>query len=521
MATVSTLPVTPKQSTLPSDARQERFGLSFWVGRVQEELHRVCARAGAGTDADAVHDLRVAIRRCRSLASVMLEVDPHPTWLEMRKLPRKLFRELGELRDAQVLEDWVKRLTAEGDPLRGKLLAVLEEHEQELRASALRRADKFDAKKWKSLGRILCRRARLIPYGSPAALCLALERYDIAHNLHARALRSDRPKPWHALRIGLKHLRYTAENLLPGQYAAWESGLKSAQDLLGDVHDLDVLAALVKEQMGDVSAESVEALRQAIGGERRERIEEYRQRTIGHSGLWQQWRAGLPHGPQMEEAVAARLHATARALDAHPRRTVQTARLAGKLFDAFASAHASPLFGDSGARRILLAAARLHGIGDALGRKTMEKAASNLLRGLPSPPGWKTNEWESVAWVVRYHRGPEPKARHRRFAALPEEQRNLVRGAVGVLRLARALRRCGADSPRGLRVSQMPHAISLRIAGLTDSANNAARLAAGKHLLETHLGRPLLIATAEKLVALPSPHLATNEIPRLNLAAGS
>ena len=33
----------------------------------------------------------------------MQEVDPDPAWRKSRRLPRKLFRKLGELRDAQVM----------------------------------------------------------------------------------------------------------------------------------------------------------------------------------------------------------------------------------------------------------------------------------------------------------------------------------------------------------------------------------------------------------------------------------
>ena len=70
---------------------------------------------------DPVHDLRVAIRRCRSVGAVFQEVDPDPAWAEMRRVPRKLFRRLGILRDGQVMDDWIKHLAPENDPLRRKI----------------------------------------------------------------------------------------------------------------------------------------------------------------------------------------------------------------------------------------------------------------------------------------------------------------------------------------------------------------------------------------------------------------
>ena len=45
---------------------------------------------------------------------------------------------------------------------------------------------------------------------------------------------------YHRLRIAIKRFRYIVENFLPLQHAAWSDDLKQVQDLLGEVHDLDV-----------------------------------------------------------------------------------------------------------------------------------------------------------------------------------------------------------------------------------------------------------------------------------------
>src|ERR1700730_12668189 len=66
-------------------SKAEHRGLSHWMNRVLEELGKL----HASPDPDAVHDLRVAIRRCRSLAAVMEEIDRNPAWPEMRKVARK------------------------------------------------------------------------------------------------------------------------------------------------------------------------------------------------------------------------------------------------------------------------------------------------------------------------------------------------------------------------------------------------------------------------------------------------
>src|SRR5438128_10700013 len=129
---------------------------------------------------DAVKDLRVAIRRCRSVAAAMEEVDPDPAWPAMRKAARKLFRSLGALRDAQVRNEWVKKLAAETDSVRAHLQATFETSEPQLRAQALRVAHKFDQKAWKRHARTLGRRSRFVPPRRLAAECLALDRCETA-----------------------------------------------------------------------------------------------------------------------------------------------------------------------------------------------------------------------------------------------------------------------------------------------------------------------------------------------------
>jgi CHAD domain-containing protein len=491
--------VTP----FPSGAQPEHRGLTYWMERVLKELESV----RKAPDPDAVHDLRVAIRRCRSVAAVMEEVDPNPAWGELRKVARKLFRELGELRDTQVLDEWVKKLGAEGDPLRVQLQESFETHEKELREEALRVAGKFDEKAWKRLERTLRKRARLVPAGSLAAECLALERFEEAKELHARALRTEKPKPWHELRIGLKRFRYTVEGLLPEHYAAWSENLKRMQDLLGEVHDLDVLELVVKEKGSAGPEESLKTWEEMIARERHARMETYRQRTLGKTSLWNDWRHGLPQGERLEAAALARLQATALAVDTNRRRTAQVSRLALALFDALSRAHAAPVFAERDLRRVLQAAVRLHGVGATLDAKRPQKAARKFLLGLPIPPGWTIEEWELLAWAVRFHCGEEPKPKNRAFAKLSEEQQKNVRALAGVLRLAGALRKCSVASGGGIRTEKSADAMIVRVPNFNDTEENAARLAAGKHLLETYLEKPLLLkATVKraKMVALPA-----------------
>lgn len=192
--------------------------MQYWMERVLKELESV----RESPEPDAVHDLRVAIRRCRSVASVMEEVDPDAAWPDMRKLGKKLFRQLGELRDTQVLEEWTKSMGPESDPVRERLLAAFATERKEQQQAALKAAERFDQKSWRKLERKLQRRSRLVPPDKLAVECLALERLEAAKELHVRALRSEKPEAWHELRIGVKRFRYTVESLLPTRYEEWE-----------------------------------------------------------------------------------------------------------------------------------------------------------------------------------------------------------------------------------------------------------------------------------------------------------
>jgi CHAD domain-containing protein len=469
---------------------------------------------------DAVHDLRVAIRRCRSVAAVMEEVDPDAAWPDMRKLGKKLFRQLGDLRDTQVLEEWTKQLVPESDAIGGRLLTRFTAQEKEFQDAALKAADKFDQKSWRRLERKLRRRSRLVPLDGLAAECLALERLEAVKELHARALRAEKPEAWHALRIGVKRFRYTVESLLPSRYQEWAENLKRVQDLLGEVHDLDVLFTKVAE-LADSTAgldESRAAWGERLSSQRHRRIEEYRALTLGEGGLWQQWRRELPQGSRLLAASQARLRATARALEENTRRATLVARLAMRQFDGLAKLQLEPSLANKDVRRIMRAAARLQGIGGGLDAKAPEKAARKYLMSITLPPGWTETEWEIMASVVRYHRGGLPEAKQRSFGQFKTEEQKVICLLAGMLRLARAVSKCGVASATGLRVEKSVDAVIVHVPGLAESEENASRLAAGKYLLENSLGLPVIVKAEPllpKVVQIPKKQ----ELPEIGAAS--
>jgi len=122
------------------------------------------------------------------------------------------------------------------------------------------------------------------------------------------------------------------------------------------------------------------------------------------------------------------------------------------------------------------------------------------------PAGWTEDEWELLGEVVRYHRGATPKAKHKSFGRLRPEQQKAVCVLAGVLRLARALRKCGVESAPGLRIEKSVDALIVYVPGLEETEQTVTRLAAGKYLLESGLEEPLILKSAPaelKVVELP------------------
>src|SRR5580704_8774789 len=142
-----------------SQFQEKKAGLGYWAQRVLEE----CDKARDGFAADPVHDLRVAIRRCRSMADGFLSADADPAWRQMKRLAKPLFASLGELRDAQVMMEWVAKLSHPDDPVGASLSAALAQKEIELKAAAQQALAAFDRKQWMSLNAHLAKRVDRIP----------------------------------------------------------------------------------------------------------------------------------------------------------------------------------------------------------------------------------------------------------------------------------------------------------------------------------------------------------------------
>jgi CHAD domain-containing protein len=464
-------------------------GFGYWMQRVIHECHR----AGADLAADPVHDLRVALRRCRSMADGLMAIDPDPSWKQMKKAGKRLFSSLGELRDVQVMTEWVQKLGPPDDPETQALLDLLAKREHAQKMLAAEAVLAFDQRQWRKWSRELPRRAARIKRGSPPFKLLALERWTVAYDLHRRALRNRSQVAFHQLRIGIKRFRYIVENFLPQQHERWSADLKELQDLLGDVHDLDVLWATATQVNAFAGEESRSRWRQLVEEARQKRIARYRERMLGPGSLWRVWRAELPQGEQIKAAAMARLSLWASFLDpdfAHSRRVNH---LAAQIFEGLDRLGFTPSNGDRDLRSILQAAAFTHDVGRAKREKNHHKTSYRLIRRMTPPLGWTSHDLQLAAAIARFHRGALPQSRHKALRGFPSEERKIATYLAGILRVANAFDAARDGHVRGLRVEEKNGNLLLTAAGYSPWSSAAEEVAAARHLLETVLRKPIVV----------------------------
>ena len=528
--------------TTPTTRPQKTTGLRYWMLRVLEECNHVSAEFSA----DPVHDLRVSLRRCRSLADGLMALDPDPNWKAMRKAGKRLFQRLGALRDIQVMMEWIEKLhpksadrasspalpTAEqilvgvanecsldsgsAVPPSETLLKILTTREQEQKLEARAALEEFDRKKWRQWSHSLPARAAHFRPGNPLFKHLALERWTATRELHNRALRNRSQVAFHSLRIGIKRFRYIVENFLPAEHKAWSNDLKEMQDVLGEVHDLDVLWSTAISchifldsafsEPAFSGKDSRQQWHKKILSERAKRIDRYHKKMTGPDSPWQVWRAALPQGKQIQELATRRMKLWANGLDpdfAHSERVVG---LALQLYDGLLASGWQPAVDAISARSSLLAAALLHDVGKSQGEKGHHKTSFDMIRAHGNPLGWKPTDLQRAAAVARFHRGALPTRKHKTLRdLLPDEQKATIQLAA-VLRLANALDSAHDGCIRRIQVEDIQfrnkrnEALIIAAEGYSPLGPSAQTIAAERHLLETVLHRPVILRPLKTLV---------------------
>jgi exopolyphosphatase/guanosine-5'-triphosphate,3'-diphosphate pyrophosphatase len=142
----------------------------------------------------------------------------------------------------------------------------------------------------------------------------------------------------------------------------------------------------------------------------------------------------------VEETFAACIK-LGRSLGYEEEHCLQDARLAVRLFDLTTELHGL----DDDCRDLLYCAGILHDIGYVEGYWGHHKTAYRLIMEADLP-GLTEREQRIVANTARYHRGAKPKLKHKGFAALDEDDQEVVTVLGALLRLADGLDRGHTDA---------------------------------------------------------------------------
>ncbi|TSK08291.1 MAG: CHAD domain-containing protein [Geobacter sp.] len=253
----------------PISARQLRLTRLWLAGfklldALQDEFFRLFKKTVHGFELEDVHDLRVASRRLREGLALFLPILPRRRLRRLSHRVRELTRLLGELRNADEAALFFTELESqaptEAGPgarrLRDELIAEggrirlkLEKDLRRFDAAALRKDFKRETGTPNPF-----RRRQADPFHPfpPFAAAAFAERGAQAEALLPAALEGKDAAAQHRLRIAVKKLRYRLEivaPLLSDQGEEARRTLKRYQDLLGELHDMDVFAGLVLERV--------------------------------------------------------------------------------------------------------------------------------------------------------------------------------------------------------------------------------------------------------------------------------
>lgn len=237
------------------------------------------ARGSLGYDTEAVHDLRVGMRRLRTLLRPARAVYGKKRIRAAGDELRRFAQATGIVRDEEVLHETLASLSLPRRTRRAldAWIRARGRRERELRKSAVELLTApAEAPGLPSLEVALttleaCIRPRR--KGKQDAHELGRDALDAAlggvHEMSALGLKTADPLMMHALRIREKRLRYTAEifaEVLPDEAAKIAKDAARMQKRLGELHDLDQAIATVLQarSLGRPARPAVlEALREA------------------------------------------------------------------------------------------------------------------------------------------------------------------------------------------------------------------------------------------------------------------
>lgn len=241
---------------LPAPEAARRLLKRFLKG-----ARKACQRLQAGDDPEALHDFRVALRRLRS------SVKAYRPWLKgvVRKSERRALKQLANstnpARDSEVQLAWLQSLSISPRERPGYngLLERVERHKKSAYDGLAERLvndfGEIDARLKKRLKQAPPADDKAPRFAQVVVAQLTEALTDFETGLNEAGAHGDHATI-HETRIAGKRLRYLLEPIstsLP-QGKELVKTLKAAQDLLGEIHDCEVLAAELPKLARDAGA---------------------------------------------------------------------------------------------------------------------------------------------------------------------------------------------------------------------------------------------------------------------------
>lgn len=253
--------------------------------------------ADIDTDVEARHQARVATRRLREalplLAHTALDPEERRALLQVKKIVHGATRALGAVRELDVALAIVDESAAREPGLLPATTLVRPLIEQDRAARLAGMRDRLDVARFRKASRHLAQFTPPGPDGDGPHARLASRVAARSRALRAAVAKagglyaSDR---LHAVRLAVKKLRYTLE--LAAEIDKWPARhlivfLKHTQDVLGRIHDLEVVARYTRlvpasPDLAGEARSAADRLLETIEQEIRERHADY---LVGREGL--------------------------------------------------------------------------------------------------------------------------------------------------------------------------------------------------------------------------------------------
>lgn len=241
------------------------------------ELAAAIPRVLASSDEEAIHDLRVAIRRLRTLLKLARPVFGRYHADAVRSAFTVVHRATGALRDEEVLDETLA-LVENDSPAFVAWKARRQARERSLRRGVVARLRAGDLSRARKLLNALTT-LPIEPKRDRSAAKLARKAVERARKNveQLRDVPTSDAVGLHDLRIAYKELRYATELLasaLPSDLAAMADPAAKFQKRLGEIHDADMALATLSRARG-LDPKTLGAVRGALEALRAKRVAKY------------------------------------------------------------------------------------------------------------------------------------------------------------------------------------------------------------------------------------------------------